>query len=135
MRTRIASAAGLPDESQRRVLVVSTGFVGRIVQVSLERAGHSVAIASDPQAALERLGDAVPDLLVIDLDLPELADGLALLRRIRRLYPPAALPIAMLGDACDGEIVAQACSAGADFGLTKPFDPAALTRFLNSRGR
>jgi DNA-binding response OmpR family regulator len=88
----------------------------------LEHAGYAVVVASDGRAALDAVARSRPDLVVLDLGLPEL-DGLDVTREIRR---DSALPIVML-TARDDEIdKLLGLELGADDYLTKPFSPREL---------
>jgi two-component system, OmpR family, alkaline phosphatase synthesis response regulator PhoP len=88
----------------------------------LEHAGFAVVTAADGRAALDALGRSKPDLVVLDLGLPEL-DGLDVTRAIRR---DSSLPIVML-TARDDEIdKLLGLELGADDYLTKPFSPREL---------
>jgi DNA-binding response OmpR family regulator len=88
----------------------------------LEHAGFAVVTAADGRAALEAVGRTRPDLVVLDLGLPEV-DGLDVTRAIRR---DSSLPIVML-TARDDEIdKLLGLELGADDYLTKPFSPREL---------
>jgi DNA-binding response OmpR family regulator len=88
----------------------------------LEHAGFAVVTAADGRAALDAVGRSRPDLVVLDLGLPEL-DGLDVTRKIRR---DSSLPIVML-TARDDEIdKLLGLELGADDYLTKPFSPREL---------
>jgi DNA-binding response OmpR family regulator len=88
----------------------------------LEHAGFAVVTATDGRAALDAVGRSKPDLVVLDLGLPEV-DGLDVTRSIRR---DSSLPIVML-TARDDEIdKLLGLELGADDYLTKPFSPREL---------
>jgi DNA-binding response OmpR family regulator len=88
----------------------------------LEHAGFAVVTAADGRSALAVVGRTRPDLVVLDLGLPEV-DGLDVTRAIRR---DSTLPIVML-TARDDEIDKLiGLELGADDYLTKPFSPREL---------
>jgi len=88
----------------------------------LEHAGFAVVTATDGRSALDTIDRARPDLVVLDLGLPEL-DGLDVTREVRRT---STLPIVML-TARDDEIdKLLGLELGADDYLTKPFSPREL---------
>ncbi len=97
----------------------------KIVQLArdyLERAGLSVLAASDGKTALAALRAEKPDLLILDLGLPQM-DGLDVTRAIRK---ESNVPIIMLtarGDESDKLIGLE---LGADDYITKPFSPKEL---------
>lgn len=109
--------------SADRVLVVDDDpLMLRLVKANLDREGYDVLAASDGQAALEIAVSTVPDLVILDLMLPDI-DGFEVCQRIRQF---SLMPIVML--TARGEQVDKLCGfeAGADDYLTKPFAPAEL---------
>jgi two-component system, OmpR family, alkaline phosphatase synthesis response regulator PhoP len=88
----------------------------------LEHAGYTVAVASDGRAALDAVRRSRPDLVVLDLGLPEV-DGLDVTREIRR---DSTLPIVMLTARDDEVDKLLGLELGADDYLTKPFSPREL---------
>jgi DNA-binding response OmpR family regulator len=97
----------------------------KIVQLArdyLEHAGFAVLTATDGRAALELIGAAAPDLVVLDLGLPEI-DGLEVTRRLRR---DGEIPIVMLTARDDELDKLLGLELGADDYLTKPFSPREL---------
>ena len=89
----------------------------------LERAGFRVLIASDGQAALERVQRQQPDLVVLDVLMPRM-DGREVLRRLRR--GGNLLPVILLTQVGGTTERALALEEGADDYLNKPFDPYEL---------
>ncbi len=100
------------------VLVVEDADdVRRLVRVLLERAGHTVVEAANGYEALSRLEAAAPDLVVLDVAMPEL-DGWQTLERIRDV---SDVPVLML-TARAGELdKVRGLRGGADDYVTKPF--------------
>jgi DNA-binding response OmpR family regulator len=91
--------------------------VRRLVRVLLERAGHSVNEAANGVEALRILQSSTPDLVVLDVTMPEL-DGWQTLERIRDL---SEVPVLML-TARAGELdKVRGLKGGADDYVTKPF--------------
>ncbi|MDO8184157.1 response regulator transcription factor [Conexibacter sp. JD483] len=91
--------------------------VRRLVRVLLERAGHAVREAANGIEALRMLQSATPDLVVLDVTMPEL-DGWQTLERIRDL---TEVPVLML-TARAGELdKVRGLKGGADDYVTKPF--------------
>jgi DNA-binding response OmpR family regulator len=88
----------------------------------LEHAGFSVITAASGSAALDAVRRQHPDLVVLDLGLPEL-DGLDVTREIRR---DSTLPIVMLTARDDELDKLLGLELGADDYLTKPFSPREL---------
>lgn len=83
------------------VLIVDDDATGlEIRKLILEHAGHRVAAASDPAGALAQCREAAPESAILDLRLPDAADGLALIRALRRTYPRVRL-IVLCGYSAD----------------------------------
>jgi len=102
-----------------RVLVVDDEpAIRRFLRTSLGAHGYQVEEAADGQAALELLRRVPPDVLVLDLGLPDL-DGFELLRRLRA--GGSALPIIVLSSRADEKGKVEALDLGADDYVTKPF--------------
>ena len=107
-----------------RVLVVDDeDAIRRALERALELEGYVVEQASDGQEALERIGHSVPDLVVLDVLMPNI-DGLETCRRVRALE--ISVPVLMLTarDAVSDRV--EGLDAGADDYLVKPFALAEL---------
>ena len=77
-----------------RVLVVDDDSAGlELRRMILERAGYEVAAAADAHRARSLFGAARPDIVVLDLRLPEAADGLALIREFRAAAPEVRIVV------------------------------------------
>ncbi|WP_028449446.1 response regulator [Chitinibacter tainanensis] len=99
------------------VLVEDDPPIRRFLQTTLELAGWQVHVAETGQRALITIASRQPDLVILDLGLPDL-DGLEVIRRVREW---SSIPLLVLSArAQEGEKVA-ALDAGADDYLTKPF--------------
>jgi DNA-binding response OmpR family regulator len=104
--------------STARILVVDDDAITReLVRTVLERAGHDVHEAPDGRAGLRELYAATPDLVILDVDMPEL-DGWAMLERVRDL---SDVPVLML-TAHETELErVRGLQGGADDYVAKPF--------------
>lgn len=89
----------------------------------LRRAGFAVSIAGDGMAALRLVRTLSPDLIVLDVMLPEL-DGRAVLRRLRQ--DAVWIPVILLTQVSSSAERTMALEEGADDYLNKPFDPLEL---------
>src|SRR5512137_1350415 len=97
----------------------------KIVQVArdyLEHAGFSVLAAYDGQSALASARSARPDLVILDLGLPDL-DGLDVTRKLRQ---DSSVPIIMLTARGEETDKLVGLEMGADDYVTKPFSPKEL---------
>ncbi|SEM97399.1 response regulator transcription factor [Lihuaxuella thermophila] len=109
----------------KKILVVDDEpSIVKLVQFNLEKEGFDVDVAFDGQAALEKMKERLPDLLVLDLMLPKV-DGLEVCRRIRQ--EKRHIPILMLTAKSDEFDKVLGLELGADDYMTKPFSPRELT--------
>jgi len=115
------------------LLVDDTPDILRIARDVLEHAGFTVLTATDGRGALLLAQTRRPDLLVLDLGLPD-TDGLDVARELRR---SSDLQIIMLTARADEADKLIGLELGADDYLTKPFSPRELVervnRFINLR--
>ena len=91
----------------------------------LESAGHTVSTAASGQEALELVRQNPPDLVVLDIIMPEM-DGLEVCRRIRADPFLARLPVLFLTAKSRPSDVAEGLDAGGDDFLSKPFEVVEL---------
>ena len=105
----------------RKILIVDDEAVlVETIAYNLEQAGYQVITAADGASGLEVARREAPDLVILDIMLPEM-DGLEVCRQLRREGPTAAAPILMLtakGDEIDKVVGLE---VGADDYVTKPF--------------
>jgi two-component system alkaline phosphatase synthesis response regulator PhoP len=124
--------------SNERVLVVDDDkAVVRLMRGYLEQAGYQVVVAYDGQNALHILQREQPDLLLLDLMLPDL-DGYEITRRVRSDPRLAHIPIIMLTARVADEEKIVGLELGADDYVVKPYNPrevvARVRANLRSRG-
>lgn len=98
----------------------------------LRAEGFDVRHCDTGETALNAVGEALPDLVLLDLSLPDI-DGLEICRRLRALHP--SLPIVMLTARNEEVEVVVGLDAGADDYITKPFRVAELTARIRARLR
>ncbi|GAB3493856.1 response regulator transcription factor [Amycolatopsis cihanbeyliensis] len=119
---------------ERRVLVVDDDErVRTVVMWRLEADGFMVTQAGNGRAAADQIAAQPPDLVVLDLSLPEL-DGLDVLRLVRRddLLRQARLPVLVLSGRDGEEERITGLELGADDYLVKPFSPEELAARVRS---
>jgi len=104
------------------VVIEDEPQIRRFVRVALEGEGWQVHEASTLQRGLAEAGTRKPDLLVLDLGLPD-GDGLELIRDVRGW---SGVPIIVLSARIDEADKIAALDAGADDYLTKPFGTGEL---------
>jgi type IV pilus assembly protein PilB len=106
-----------------RVLVADDDKVSRsILRKILQDKGYEVAEAEDGIQALDKISKNPPDLLILDLNMPNL-DGHGVIRALRQSLGMLALPIIILTAAADEKSQEESLSLGADDYITKPIRP------------
>jgi len=96
-----------------------------LVEIHLRQAGFEVIGAEDGAAALQKARARLPDLIVLDLMLPEV-DGLEVCKLLRRDPATASIPILMLTARASEVDRVLGLELGADDYVTKPFSPREL---------
>lgn len=99
-----------------------------VVTIALTRAGYATITAADGQAALTHAAREAPDLIVLDIGLPEM-DGLEVCRRIRKRSDVPILFLTARDDEVDRVLGLE---LGADDYVTKPFSPRELVARLRA---
>ncbi len=97
----------------------------KLVGLVLDRSGYTVAVARSGQQALEKAHAEEPDLVILDIALPDL-DGYEITRRLRADPPTADLPILHLTAKTRVEDKVTGFEVGADDYVTKPVHPEEL---------
>jgi DNA-binding response OmpR family regulator len=109
-----------------RVLVVEDDRdIAELVERYLQKAGFSTEVLSSGRDALKALAERPPDLLILDLMLPQV-DGLEICRVARGNSRTAAIPIIMLTARADESERIVGLEIGADDYIAKPFSPNEL---------
>jgi len=103
--------------------------VVRVVEINLTQEGYQVRTAGDGEEALASIAQAPPDLIVMDVMMPRL-DGFETLKRLKGDPATAEIPILMLTARAQDEDVFEGYGTGAQWYLTKPFDPVELRRVV-----
>lgn len=123
----VEPAAPMSKPPRSSVLVVDDNAAGRYVTVHVLRSGdHTVAEAATGAEALEKAASLQPDLIVLDVNLPDIS-GFEVARTLRQNPALGAVPILMVSAArvADTDRV-LGLEGGADAYLTHPIDPAVL---------
>ncbi|MDQ3812907.1 MAG: response regulator [Armatimonadota bacterium] len=101
----------------------------RLVQINLQKEGYQVATAANGREALEKVAQDKPDLVVMDVMMPEM-DGFEALKRLKENPDTADIPVIMLTAKAQDADVFRGWQSGADLYLTKPFNPSELLTFV-----
>jgi two-component system sensor histidine kinase/response regulator len=97
----------------------------QMVGAVLGKLGHEIIPASDGPTALKRLALRTPDLILLDLLMPEM-DGCELCRHLRQHDEWRDIPVIFLSAAADKDLVVRALESGGVDYITKPFNQAEL---------
>jgi DNA-binding response OmpR family regulator len=120
------------SDHRRTVLVVEDDPpLRRMVSIFLRAAGYRVCAAEDGSSGLALAQDERPDLVLLDLMMPEL-DGWEVLRRIKGDAVTAAIPVLVLTASVDPRLTEQALRLGATRFLTKPIDSRMLVEHVDA---
>jgi two-component system, cell cycle response regulator len=111
--------------SSRILVVDDSRAIRQILRRSLEDIGYSVAEAADGVEALAACRLDLPDLVLLDVDMPVM-DGLATLQEMRADCELSSLPVIFLTARTTGDDVAVGLGLGAQDYLRKPCHPAEL---------
>jgi CheY-like chemotaxis protein len=95
------------------------------IRVKLEAEGYVVREAGSAEEGLEALDEESPDLILLDVMMPQV-DGWEMLRRVLEKHGIGAIPVIMFSGKVDERSAAEATSRGAQGFIGKPFDPRAL---------
>ncbi len=122
-----------PPHPPFRVLLVDDDEDTRVyLSVLLQQVGIEAKAIGDPAKAEETIAEFQPDLLLVDLFMPD-TDGVTLTMRLRERAELLVLPIVFLSAEQSDQARMQAIRAGGDDYLTKPVRPRSLVAALRSR--
>ncbi|MBC7253544.1 MAG: response regulator [Actinobacteria bacterium] len=113
-----------------RVLVVDDDpMVTRLVRINLELENFEVEEAWDGKTAMRMMRENRPDLLVLDIMMPQM-DGWEILKLVREDEQLHDLPVVVLTAKVQEEDIARGWRMGADGYIVKPFNPVILADAL-----
>ena len=119
-----------PIESRRTILIVDDFDDTRLLlRTWLQRKGFRVVEADDGNHAVAAAESARPDLIIMDVEMPEL-DGLSATRQIRKLTNSGAVPIVAVSAYGADQYRARALAAGCNEYVSTPFEPEELERLI-----
>ncbi len=105
--------------------------IRRLLRVALEGAGHQVYEAETGESGLTEIVQRQPDVVLLDLGLPDM-EGVKVLQRLREW---SDVPVLILSVRDDADEKVAALDAGADDYVTKPFDTAELLARIRATQR
>ena len=111
--------------TQQILVVDDDQLMHRLFQHHLERAGYQMVSAMNGREALELVSRKPPQLIVMDIMMPD-TDGLAALRELKKNEATRSIPVIVI--TANGHVMMrkESESCGADVFLTKPFSPTQL---------
>lgn len=113
------------------LLIDEDSTVQQVLGHNLRQAGHAVRSAGDAETALVRIDEMLPDLVLVEWDLPG-QSGLSLIRRLRARPRTADLPLIMLSRRTTEQDAVLALETGADDYLIKPVGPRETLARINA---
>ena len=111
--------------STQCLVVDDSAVVRKVARRILEKHGFAVREAADGRQALDAVGDAMPELVLLDRNMPVM-DGIEFLRALRAEYGTAEPRVVMCTTEAAAEKIMEGLEAGADEYVMKPFDEAIL---------
>jgi two-component system chemotaxis response regulator CheY len=122
----------MADRPRKRVLVIDDASLVRLYyRAALEGAGFEVAEALNGLEALEHLLAARFDLLIVDVNMPQM-DGLSFLEKLRaKSLPLSSVPVLVTSSESAPQRVAAARVAGANFYVVKPLSAETLVQYAS----
>jgi DNA-binding response OmpR family regulator len=109
-------------DTKKRILAVDDeADVLLIVKMGLMSEGYEVDTATNGFDALSKAKDSLPDLIVLDMMMPEMT-GFDVLQKLRQDKATQAIPVIMLTGVADRSRIQQALDAGINFYIVKPFN-------------
>ena len=99
--------------------------VREYLRVNLEMEGYAVREAGSAEEGLGVLDEVSPDLILLDVMMPEV-DGWEMLRRVQERHGVGAIPVVMFSGKVDEQSAQEATARGAQGFVGKPFDPQQL---------
>jgi two-component system KDP operon response regulator KdpE len=113
------------------LLVDDDATLRRTLAIGLRAEGHEVLIVADGRSALQALREDRPDIVVLDLGLPDLT-GVEVLRQLRTW---STIPVVVLSARAESAEKVQALDLGADDYVTKPFGMEELLARIRAAAR
>ncbi|MGI4792103.1 MAG: response regulator transcription factor [Janthinobacterium lividum] len=101
----------------------------RLIQVNLERQGYEVITAFNGAECLEKVKEDRPDLIVLDVMMPEMT-GFEVLDILKKDPETESIPVIMLTARAQDSDVLRGWQSGVECYLTKPFNPMELIAFV-----
>jgi len=116
----------------RILLIEDDPDIQKMIQLSLKfQGGHQVSVASDGREGLVKATAELPDLILLDVMMPEM-DGYEACRRLKSEPTTSQIPIVFLSARAQESEIQRGRELGAIGYLVKPFDPMTLASQLDT---
>jgi DNA-binding response OmpR family regulator len=116
-----------------RILIIEdSDSIRRMIEALVKARGFDVTAVPTGAKGLDVAVETVPDVVLLDLNLPGSYDGYEVCRRLRANPLTRGLPIVIITAMDDAESKRRAIEAGANAYYTKPFSPTALLKEIDS---
>ena len=126
----MAADLNTPNDSPRTILIVDDFDDTRLLlRTWLQKKGFRVVEAENGNLAVSAAESVRPDLIIMDVEMPEL-DGLAATRKIRELEGFEAVPIVAVSAYGADQYRDHALAAGCNEYVSTPFEPDELERLI-----
>ena len=110
------------------LIVEDSDSISRMIEALVAGRGHQVTTAASGARGMEIALTQLPDVVLLDLNLPGSFDGFEVCRRLRSEPLTRSVPILIISALDDEESKQRALAAGANTYYTKPFSPMALLK-------
>jgi DNA-binding response OmpR family regulator len=116
-----------------RILIVEdSDAIRRMIEALVSGRGFEVTAVPTGSKGLELAFANIPDVVLLDLNLPGSYDGFEVCRRLRENPLTRGVPVIIITAMADAESKRRALEAGASAYYTKPFSPTALLKEIDS---
>ncbi len=117
-----------PDEEVRVLFIEDDPAVAEMYKLKLELDGYTVTVAKDGEEGLQLANEAPPDIIFLDTRLPKM-DGFAVLERLRSEDRTREIPVIILSNYGERELVDRGLKLGAlEYLIKSQTTPANLSR-------
>jgi DNA-binding response OmpR family regulator len=133
----ILKSRQMPVKTEKIVVIEDEADILEVIEYNLRREGFDVIPSQSGEDGLDKVESAAPDLILLDLMLPEI-DGIELCRRLKSDPLTVGIPIIMVTAKGEESDVVLGLGVGADDYITKPFSPKELVARVKAvlrRGR
>ncbi len=120
-----------PARSLTIMVIDDSPTVRKLISGKLEKSGHTVVVASDGPEALEKIVEVVPDLVLLDIMMPQM-DGYQVCKLIRSNEPTKDIPVIMISGKDGFFDKVRGRMAGTTGFISKPFGPETLMKTIET---